>query len=399
MKIVVVCGAGMVYGKELSTLNLLDGLLARGHRIMCLTSTWGDPDLERRLDARAIPYTRLPLGFISKTLTWSAVSMTLDQIFKLPYLWAGYRKTIKAFKPDVVIHSNFHHLVVLWLVIRRETNVFHVHDYMRPTQFYKFVFKILERRLSRLIGVSKFIAISLSKLGLPQGKIEWVLNGIVMEGLNRNQYSELSSAAGTSTDGTTTLPKDDKLESAAKREHILSIGIVGQVGEWKGHGDLVDALNLVKRAGCNFSFKIFGDGDPSYASALRRKISDYGLDSQVEWAGFVKDRHAIYSSMDLCVVPSKLFEPFGLVAAEAAAHGIPVIATNRGGLPEIVLDNQTGYLVEPGSPEQLAAKLGLLLDSESLRVRIGAAARQHASRHLSNEQMAKAFEEVLLSLS
>jgi glycosyltransferase involved in cell wall biosynthesis len=79
----------------------------------------------------------------------------------------------------------------------------------------------------------------------------------------------------------------------------------------------------------------------------------------------------------VAVVPS-LYEPFGLVALEALACGVPVIASAVGGLKEIVLDGESGLLVPPGDVSALARALRLLLTDDSLRMRLGVGARLRA---------------------
>jgi D-inositol-3-phosphate glycosyltransferase len=88
---------------------------------------------------------------------------------------------------------------------------------------------------------------------------------------------------------------------------------------------------------------------------------------------------AYYSAADLCVVPS-YYESFGMAALEAQACGRPVVASRVGGLPEVVEDGVTGYLVPWRCPEPFAARLELLLHNDGLRQRLGASARERAER-------------------
>lgn len=83
-----------------------------------------------------------------------------------------------------------------------------------------------------------------------------------------------------------------------------------------------------------------------------------------------------------------------MVAAEAAHFGVPVVATRRGGLPEIVQDGQTGYLVDAESPHQLASKLRALIEDKALRQRMGDAARQHALQEFTQARMAEQVEAI-----
>jgi glycosyltransferase involved in cell wall biosynthesis len=370
-----VCAAGYVYGKELLTLELMKELRERGHEIHCIRTSWSNGEFEKLLNQASIPSTTYPLGFISKQLSWSTVGMTLDQLRKLPSLWLGYRKSLKTYHPEVVVHTNFHHLILLWPILNGTINVFHVHECFPSTRFYKFVFGAIARRLRLFIAVSQFVAASLAELGIPKHKISHVLNGISLDDQSKGR-----------------IEKSDQ-------DSPVAIGIIGQVGEWKGHDDLVEALSLLKDEGLEFKCRIFGDGDPVYANELRQRIISHGLFDLVEWSGVVRDRNSIYSLIDLCVVPTRSSEPYGLVAAEASLNSIPVVASNQGGLPEIVIDEQTGYLVDSGSAIQLAQKLRLLIESKPLRDRMGAAGRVHALENLTSARMVRQFEQKLCLLS
>lgn len=85
-----------------------------------------------------------------------------------------------------------------------------------------------------------------------------------------------------------------------------------------------------------------------------------------------------YRSADVCVVPSVGPEPFGIVTLEAMSCGKPVVASRIGGLPTIVDDGVSGFLVPPGEATALAAKVRLLLSNEELRAGMGVAARKRA---------------------
>lgn len=376
MRILVVCGAGTLFGKEIVTLLLLKGLRDRGHEVSCITSTWRDGKFEKRLRELSIPFTALPLGFISKTLSWSALGMTLEQGWKLPSLWLGYRKAIKSFQPDVVLHSGFHHVVLLWPFLGRGIDVFHVHDAFAPTKFYARLFKMLSRRIKAFVGVSKFVAESLRIVGVRETQITYVLNGVDADAI------AVRRVGGTGVD----------------RNGPFRIGIVGQIAEWKGHEDLVDALRALDSEGYEFVCRIFGGGSPEFTARLRSRIEAHALADKVEWMGYVDDADSIYQCLDICVVPSRFPEPFGMVAAEAGVHGLPVVATRVGGLPEIVVNEQTGYLVNAGSPEELAEKIGLLMKSPELQIKMGLSAAAHVMNELSVAKMTETLENIFESL-
>jgi glycosyltransferase involved in cell wall biosynthesis len=116
----------------------------------------------------------------------------------------------------------------------------------------------------------------------------------------------------------------------------------------------------------------------SYEAELRRRLSER-TESRVKFAGPVP--HAAvaehYRDADILVAPS-FTESFGLPAAEAMAAGLPVVASGVGGLAEIVVDGETGFLVPPGDEGALAEAVLRLLGDVELRHRMGAAGRRRA---------------------
>jgi D-inositol-3-phosphate glycosyltransferase len=87
-----------------------------------------------------------------------------------------------------------------------------------------------------------------------------------------------------------------------------------------------------------------------------------------------------YNAADVCVVPSH-YESFGLVAVEAMASGVPVVASRVGGLAGTVKDGETGYLIPWLCPEPFAERIELLLENEPLRHNLGSAAREAMTRY------------------
>jgi glycosyltransferase involved in cell wall biosynthesis len=106
------------------------------------------------------------------------------------------------------------------------------------------------------------------------------------------------------------------------------------------------------------------------------------IPSNTQFMGFLdRDQLAgFYRNAQFSVVPSICFETFGLVAAEAMSHGLPVIASKIGALPEIVEDGVTGFLFDPGNSEELAGMMRLLWESPDLCRKMGEAARDKVIR-------------------
>jgi glycosyltransferase involved in cell wall biosynthesis len=176
---------------------------------------------------------------------------------------------------------------------------------------------------------------------------------------------------------------------------IVRIGIIGQVGEWKGHDDFLEAARGLKERNLPFACSIYGRGEAGYVESLKAKIKLYELAQQVSWAGFINDPKEIFKRTDICVVPSRGNDPCPTVAIEAAHFGVPIVATRRGGLPELVQDGKTGYLVDAERPEQITEKLKLLIEDGELRRRMAEAARLHGLQNLTRDRMINEMEALL----
>ena len=115
---------------------------------------------------------------------------------------------------------------------------------------------------------------------------------------------------------------------------------------------------------------------------LQEQARRRGIEHRVAFAGAV-DHELLplyYNAADVCVVPSH-YESFGLVAIEAMASGVPVVASRVGGLAGTVKDGETGYLVPWLCPEPFAERIDLLLENDSLRRNLGEAAREAVARY------------------
>jgi glycogen(starch) synthase len=127
---------------------------------------------------------------------------------------------------------------------------------------------------------------------------------------------------------------------------------------------------------------------------LERQTADLGLAEVVDFIGWVEsaDIPAILNSATIVVIPSRAVEGFGLVAMEAAMMGRPVVATRSGGLPEVVIDGQTGVIVDREDRGALAAAIARLLDRPALATEMGQAAQDRAQARFAWGRHVDAFE-------
>jgi len=146
---------------------------------------------------------------------------------------------------------------------------------------------------------------------------------------------------------------------------------------------LIKAAQLLKKMyGRRKGFALVILGDGKLRDALKREAKEYGLDGMVEFKGYVPHGEVINHliNCDLLVLPS-LSEGSPKVLIEAMAAAKPVVATNVGGIPEIVKDGVNGLLVGPNDPSALAEALHKLLNDESLSIKLGIEGRRRAEKY------------------
>jgi glycosyltransferase involved in cell wall biosynthesis len=162
---------------------------------------------------------------------------------------------------------------------------------------------------------------------------------------------------------------------------------VGRLVERKGVGHLIDALRMLpSRRGAKLM--IVGDG-PERA-ALEERARRAGVTDWVEFRGRVSapELHEAYRGASVFVLPAIVdargdTEGLGVVLLEAMSYGVPVIGSNLGGIPDIVVQEESGLLVPPGDPAALAAALARLARDPAFAARLGAAGQRRVEEHFS----------------
>lgn len=164
----------------------------------------------------------------------------------------------------------------------------------------------------------------------------------------------------------------------------LVIGITGRLRREKAHDVLFRAVPLVVEKCPRARFVCFGSG--SLGGELSESLAGSGVTDYVNMAGFRTDVPACLAALDVYTQPSRS-EGLGTSVLEAGAAGLAIVATDCGGIPDIVQHEQTGLLVPVENHEALAAALVRLLDDTDLRKSLGAAARQHVKTKFSVEML------------
>lgn len=225
----------------------------------------------------------------------------------------------------------------------------------------------------RLIGVSEAVRTALLQSGIAPERV------VTVHG-------------ATPPPSPVTLPAPLRQELDIPEEAVL-IGIVSRLAVEKGHRVLLEALAQVsEQAVCI----IAGSGPEE--ERLRSFATAQHLDARVRFLGWRQDSEAIMRALDIVVQPSLWEEAWGLAIMEAMALGKPVVATQTGGIPELIAHGQAGLLVPKHDAAALADALNALIADPALRARMGQAGQERQRARFSLEALAANTEAVYADL-
>jgi len=325
------------------------GLRALGHRVELAAHPQGELFARMREGTDLIPLA--PRNEIDLAAAWRL------------------SKVLKQLIPDVV-HAHDPHAVAM-----ASTALSMASPTPRPVLVAsrRIEFRIGQNSFSRwkYSQVDCFIAISaavrdrLIADGIPRTKIVIVHEGVDVERMVR-------------------LPPANVHAEFYLPTHSPVVANVAALVPQKGQRHLIDAVALVVRDVPDARFVIFGEGE--LRQALEKAIRDGHLERHVFLAGFRADAFELTKGCDLFVM-SSIHEGLCTAIVDAMAASKAVVATAVGGVPEVVVDGETGFLVDPRDHRAMAARLVQLLRDESLRARMGAAGLRRARKLFTVERM------------
>ena len=162
--------------------------------------------------------------------------------------------------------------------------------------------------------------------------------------------------------------------------HGYTVGVLGRLDKLKGQHILLRAVPDVVKQHPDIMFLIAGDettGEHGYKEYLLKLSQRLGIERYVTYIPFTDDVPRLMAALDVFVLPS-FSETFGLVVVEAMAMERPIIATNAGGLPEIITNGKTGLLIKPRDATEVAWAIHRILTDSALRMQLGRSAREEA---------------------
>jgi glycosyltransferase involved in cell wall biosynthesis len=175
-----------------------------------------------------------------------------------------------------------------------------------------------------------------------------------------------------------------------------TIGMVAAFNQFKTQEVLIQAAPKIMEKFLNAKFILTGCGNTE--KKMSEMINNLGLNSQFTLPGFIKDIRQILSQIDIFVLATRT-EGLPVSILEAMAIGIPVVASNVGGILELIDNGNTGILVEPYNSEQLASAIIEILQNPERASRMGKAAKERVKKYFTIEQMIARLETIYLNLA
>jgi L-malate glycosyltransferase len=220
--------------------------------------------------------------------------------------------------------------------------------------------QLINYPITKVICVSKYGCHCAKTFGLlPSNRYQLVYNGVDLSRVNAG------SGRGVEFRRRFNIPDNKKI-----------IVQVSWVIPEKGITDLLEVARLVSSKRTDAQFVIVGEGP--FREQYMKQAVDMGLNDNVTWTGLMKDPfgEGVYDAADIVCQLSRWEEVFGWMIAEAMAFGKPVVATRVGGIPELVDEGMTGFLVDRADVKAVAERVLRLLDDEALRKTLGCAGCQ-----------------------
>lgn len=361
MRIAHVIKVTRISGAERHLLFLLDGLRQRGLDARLIILVERDEPMREMVaaaKARGIPVQSILIG----------------RDYDLPLLWR-LRRALRHIKPDIVhthlIHADLYGCVSAKLAgVGAVVSSRHLDDAFR----YRARWRRVNRRLWRMIDAGIAISAAMKQFALtieaaPTPKVSVVLYGMDFKWLS----DEAIDAAR--------LRLRAELKMAADAQLL---GMACRLVEQKGIPYALEAMRRIRSDFPRAHLVIAGDGEQ--ASELRRLASRLGISDRVHWLGWRADAADLMAALDVFLLPS-LREGFGLVLLEAMSRRLPIVASHVGAIPEIVIDGETGILVEPRNVDELEKAMTRLLNDRALRKYMGLLGAARLEEHFSVERM------------
>ena len=243
----------------------------------------------------------------------------------------------------------------------------------RAPMWKRLAVRLINHPLTKVISVSEYNRGCMTTMDLiPADRFSRVYNAVDFSRIRNG------GASGTAFRNKYGIPAD--------RTVVLQVSWI--IPE-KGIGDLLEAARLVIDKNEKVHFVLVGEGDAR--AEFMRQADEMGLSRNITWTGLVQDPFAegVYDAADIVCQASRWQEAFGQVIAEAMACGKPVVATRVGGIPEVIQDSKSGFLVDKGDSRALADRILQIAGDRGLQLKMGQAGRVFALEKFELQDMVR----------
>lgn len=290
----------------------------------------------------------------------------------------------KKYNFDIVYSNTLAVLLGLYYAKKRKIkHIWHVHEIIEsPWIITKLFSKLLQNKFNNQIIYNSFATSQFwNKNAALLNKSVVIWNGLES---NEKDISEQQK-------------EKIRLDFFNANNNDVVIALIGRINNWKGHSILLDAFEALSKHYSNIKLVFIGSAPPNQEhliTDLNCKIANHKISEKVTIIPFQEKISDFWQSIDIGVVPSIEPEPFGLVAVEAMLAKKPVVASNHGGLSEIVVDNETGFLIKPKNVDELVNALKKLITNKDIRITFGQKGYERATKEFSVENYTKKIEAI-----
>ncbi len=366
-------------------LNIMAGLSKRGHQNIVLASTQGADSNTHRIE----------------TLPHNTTLHRYPVLFKVMryFFVRGVERDLYSFDMDLVhVHSWRSHLADATIRIAKKRgipSVLHAHasayaEYLVPHTLLRFPYRVYDLLFKRSVAQSADAVV----VSTEQEKLECVRYGI-----DEHRIHVIPSGVNAADFATVQRTRPLRPETPV-------VLLVGRLARDRNVELLLRALAPLKAQGVPFHARIVGPEEKrtkmsrgGYLKELQRLTGQLGLTEDVTFVGPLRGQALLqaYVDADVFVYPS-LYENFGNTVLEAAAAGLPILATPTGVATDLIQDGKTGYLVSMTDPADLSRRLGELLDNPTERQRLGNEVRRVALRDYNWDAIVEQYVELYTRL-
>jgi L-malate glycosyltransferase len=241
-------------------------------------------------------------------------------------------------------------------------------DYRPNRVFAPYLFN---RAVDGVVAISGGVADSLAAAGVDRQRVTVVHSGVGCDRFRKPTPQE----------------RADARLALGIADDAFVVSAVGALEARKGHRYLIEAIGALAATRKSVKLKCLIAGQGSIRGVLQSEIAVARCTERAKLLGRIDDARELLWASDVFAMPS-LKEGLGVAALEAMASALPVIASDVGGLREVVEDDRSGIVVPPADAKAIAAAIGRLIESDGLRSQLGAAARARVVENYSMEKMA-----------